>query len=438
MKATNEEAARRRIEAATTNKNGESFPQKPPHVNSSCHHLYEIRDLVGHDALLLHWPWGEKGPPLDKKGRPLRGWKWKHLTISAMSDPAYLNKLKRGNIGVVLGSKSNKLCVIDLDMENLIKPFMDANPKFASTLRSKGKRACAFWFRVVGDLPNSHVLKFNGDECGEIRADGNQQIIYGQHPDGPTYQIVTRAKPVEIAFDEIVWPEGFSFKRSAPRISGSDPSKQRQTDRRKPHESTASAESTVSTESTVCNSPDWSKTIPTDKGQNHNRLFLLARLCKAAEKLTGKQLSVGDKREVFNRWHGEARVFTKPELMSDDYFFEFLEAYESAAYPLGEDILAKAWEAANSKEPPAAAMQFESEQIRRLVSLCHELQLGAGDRPFHLACRTVQTFFKVKSHKTASSWLKGLVCSGVLELVKCGTLKDRLASEYRYVGGVTK
>ncbi len=78
-------------------------------------------------------------------------------------------------------------------------------------------------------------------------------------------------------------------------------------------------------------------------------------------------------------------------------------------------------------------MQFESSEIRLVVSLCRELQRGAGRQAFYLACRTVQRILHHEAHTTAASWLRGLVHSKILkEVEKGGPLTNR-ATRYRYL-----
>ena len=69
--------------------------------------------------------------------------------------------------------------------------------------------------RIKGDYPKSCKLKTrSGEDWGEWRADGNQTVIYGEAIDRkkgetkPTaYKIEHRAPPIELAFDEIRWPD---------------------------------------------------------------------------------------------------------------------------------------------------------------------------------------------------------------------------------------
>ena len=96
-----------------------------------------------------------------------------------------------------------------------VEPFLDLNPKLRETLRTRRVRGCNFWVRIKGGYPKSCKLKtVSGEEIGEWRADGNQTVIYGEAIDrkkgetNPTaYKIENRVKPIELAFDEINWPE---------------------------------------------------------------------------------------------------------------------------------------------------------------------------------------------------------------------------------------
>ena len=93
------------------------------------------------------------------------------------------------------------------------------------------------------------------------------------------------------------------------------------------------------------------------------------------------------------------------------------------------DILKRAVAA----DPPVAAMQYEQEQLRLLVSLARELQREAGKRPFYLSVRTAAEQVGV-SPSHAATWLNGLVIDGILKRVRRGDRRKREASEYRYRG----
>jgi hypothetical protein len=99
----------------------------------------ELRELVGHDVLLLAWPKRSKGTKI----------KWGHLTVASMT-PAYIKKLERGNIGVALGAKSGNLIALDVDDDTLVAPYLALNPFLNDTLQTRGARGRVFWLRMAG------------------------------------------------------------------------------------------------------------------------------------------------------------------------------------------------------------------------------------------------------------------------------------------------
>ena len=172
-------------------------------ASNRCQHgerIATLRQLLGNNAVLLPVRHGEK--------RPVDGG-WQDNTVEVMTDPAYLERLDSGNVGVLLGSASDGLCAIDIDADDAVDPFLVANPVLRGSLRSKGARGQQIWVKVTGDYPKLSIIKTdNGEGWGEWRADGAQSVIAGVHPDGMDYQIVHRAHPVECEFGGIQWPEG--------------------------------------------------------------------------------------------------------------------------------------------------------------------------------------------------------------------------------------
>jgi len=167
----------------------------------------ELRHLLGNDVVLLPIKRGNKGP----SGKDMYG--WENFITAKMQEPEYLARLSNGsNIGVKLGEQR---ATIDLDRDEDVEPFLKLNPKLRDTLRSRRKRGCNFWVRIRGDYPKSCKLKTrNGEDWGEWRADGNQTVIYGEAIDRKkreteptTYKIEHCAPPIELAFDEIRWPD---------------------------------------------------------------------------------------------------------------------------------------------------------------------------------------------------------------------------------------
>lgn len=163
--------------------------------------ILESLYLILGKVVFLPIPRGEKGP---------RIYGWQKKTLADMENPTYLNSfIEGGNIGVLLGQPSNGLCVIDIDSDEWVMPFLALNPALAVTLRTRGSRGCSLWLWISGYYPKAGKIKdTKGNAVMEWRADSQQSVIYGLHPNGMTYQRIIEASPVTVAFGEIVWPDG--------------------------------------------------------------------------------------------------------------------------------------------------------------------------------------------------------------------------------------
>ncbi len=181
--------------------------------------------------------------------------------------------------------------------------------------------------------------------------------------------------------------------------------------------------------------------MPTEKRQNHDFLFRLTRALLALqdhwrteEKLPPNEALSNDVlRNAFDLWHRNAEPFLKPDQTRDEYFLEFLAAWEDARIPLGESSMNQILETAKKVSPPQVALQFADPRIILLVTICRELQRKSGEKPFYLACRTVQQLFDLGSQTTANDWLKGLRRLGILHLVEKGGPVTRKATRFRYL-----
>jgi hypothetical protein len=152
-------------------------------------------------AVLLAWPSRSKG------GRR----KWKHIQLTDMNGDSYLADLEgTGNIGVALGKVSNGLITIDLDSNDHVPPLLRLNSALAGTLRTAASRGCNIWLRCETEYPPScKLFDQRGKPIGEWRADGNQTIVSGIHPDGWPYRFVVEAPVIALAYTDIVWPDSF-------------------------------------------------------------------------------------------------------------------------------------------------------------------------------------------------------------------------------------
>jgi bifunctional DNA primase/polymerase-like protein len=165
--------------------------------NATNGRIEHLRELLG-PAVFLPWSAGSKG---DRR-------KWKHLQLTDMDEDYFAKLEKAGNIGVALGTVSDGLVTIDVDDDDHVEPFLEANPLLRHTLRTAAQRGCNIWVRCTTDFPWSCKLKDqSGNEVGEWRADGNQTIIAGIHPSGCPYRFVIEKRVLTINYEAIIWPD---------------------------------------------------------------------------------------------------------------------------------------------------------------------------------------------------------------------------------------
>ncbi len=162
--------------------------------------LQRFTSLLGDDVFFVPCEWGTKVPLVTYVERPFEGTR----------TPAYraVFDSTETNIAVYLGQASGGLCAIDFDADEDLTAFLSVNPKLANTTRSRGSRGGMVWVRIEGDYPESCNPEHKRFEW---RADGRLSTIYGRHPKGMDYQLVCDAPPLALAFDEIVWPDGWEL-----------------------------------------------------------------------------------------------------------------------------------------------------------------------------------------------------------------------------------
>ena len=165
--------------------------------------LKSILQALGCKAVLLPIREGTKATMV-------KGWPAK--TFEDTQTSSYQNLLEGASaIAVSLGVPSGGLCSIDFDCEEAIGVFLRVNPFLEETLRTKGRRGSNLWVIITGNIPPlAHFKDSNGNSLGEWRSDRSYTIISGKHPTGIEYQTIIAAKPLEIAFEEIKWPDGWT------------------------------------------------------------------------------------------------------------------------------------------------------------------------------------------------------------------------------------
>jgi len=160
--------------------------------------------LLGTKAVLIPIVGGNKRPSFED---------WQKYDQEFMRDPMYARIWSEHsdlftNAAVVVGEPSGGLCSIDIDDDDMVEPFLILNPKFRQTLTSRRARGCNFWVQIRGEYPASKkLLTRDVTPMGEWRATGNCTMIYGWHSSGHSYRRNPEVPPIEIDFNEIVWPD---------------------------------------------------------------------------------------------------------------------------------------------------------------------------------------------------------------------------------------
>jgi hypothetical protein len=116
------------------------------------------------------------------------------------------------------------------------------------------------------------------------------------------------------------------------------------------------------------------------------------------------------------------------QLSFDEVWLQFLDAWPKAMYPKGM-LLPTALDRARADTPPEAE-GYNNPRVKLLVSICYQLQLIQGNKPFWLSTYDAGRIVG-RTQNWGSKMLSGLVRAGVLELIKQG--KGNQASRFRYI-----
>jgi hypothetical protein len=359
--------------------------------------ISHVLGLAGH-ALLLPWPARSKG---NRR-------KWGHLRLSDMNDATYVAKLdKAGNIGVALGKVSNGLVTIDLDQDIYVEAFLEENPLLHETLQTRGSRGCNIWVRCSGEYPSSQKLRdLSGSDIGEWRADGNQTIITGTHPEGMSYKFVVEGPVVTIRYDAIAWPRSIipPHATESKRVRGVKEDKV----------VSLSGGGACDSIEAFCAGHPISKIAPTGPHQNNDSLFKLARLVRSFESAAGRLATPQELSFVFDQWCQLARRFWRSGLTRDDYRAEVLEAYSYARIGLGEDPIPVALDRARRRPLPEVA-GFGDERVKLLAGICRQLHEMMGGSSFFLPTRKMGKVFGVHYTQVAH-WLQAFEFLKIIHL----------------------
>lgn len=387
-------------------------------------HISRIYSLLGENAILIPVPSGAKAPIQ-------RGWESSTLEVS--KTPNWQSRLRKGNIGVLLGETGGNLVTIDCDTDEFAEDLIVLNPQFSRTLRTRGQRGSNFWFRCIGEYPLrtkklSDRRKPKPNEVGEWRSGGAQTIIHGTHPSGCRYTVVQETTVLSIRFTEIVWPNWLSAPSTNATQQHSHSATQKPSN--SASQSLSLTETHVIEDSFVCF--DVSPFLPTAEHQNNGLLFQMARKVLDVERERGAPLDSSEVLAILDQWHSRNQHL-RAGVSREEYLAEFLRGLTNAKIPLSETPLSLAASLIESEPFPPEASRYSDVKVKRLVSLCWQLQRLTAPGPFFLTCRDAGKIVGIE-YTTAYRWLIAF-CeprTGFLQLKKRGSQLTREGNEYAF------
>lgn len=167
-------------------------------------------------------------------------------------------------------------------------------------------------------------------------------------------------------------------------------------------------------------------TTPKRPGERNRKLLDLARGFRFNAGMAN--LPLRELKPFLRQWHERALPIIDTKDFAETWS-DFVHAWPKARVPLGVDVLTQAWQRAQTAPPPAAATDYDSAPVRRLVGLCAALGDFSPDRRFFLSMHAAAKLLG-ESHMQVGRWLKMLQADGVIELVRTGNA--RRASRYRW------
>jgi len=337
---------------------------------------------------------------------------WKPFQ-SRRADETTLRRLfaRKGITGlaVITGEVSGGLAVRDFDQVDAYRAWAAGDPDAAARLPTV---KTARGFHVYGRLDEEI---FENLDDGELRADSGHYVLLppSAHPDGVTY---TWVNPLpDVGVDLPLLPNSLLLRREQ------DVTQENTIEcSRRPN--------TTQEYPTSCVTSAITQTLPAGPGQRRRCLFDLSRLLK---RIT-PDASRDELREIVRAWHQQALPFIRTKEF-DETWADFTDAWELVRRPAGCSFQAAA-KAADLDIPPFIIERYDG-NLRRLASLCRQLQMRWGDRPFPLGCQKAADYLGVSNKMHAWRLLNTLQADRIIVLEKLGTKKSKKASEYRYLGG---
>jgi hypothetical protein len=168
-----------------------------------------------------------------------------------------------------------------------------------------------------------------------------------------------------------------------------------------------------------------------ERGFKAHSIWLFARAIKSFEQNSGHKLDSEGLDVVFSSWWRTAKPYMKDGETFAVQRVQFQLAYSKVKFALGENALDEAILRADKDPLPKSTIRYEgSPKLQRLVAVCYQLQLLAGNNPFFISTRSAAKLMGSDSASFGSDMLNGLVLDGVLKLIVRGSRGTRRSSRF--------
>jgi hypothetical protein len=376
--------------------------------------------------------------PVNKNKKPLMR-KWKQYQQKRPSEGELKSWFRRNGVtglAVMCGPVSGSLVVRDFDDESAYEDWRSAHRDLAAVLPTvRTDRGYHVYFTDSTD----HII---GLTDGELRGAGYVLLPPSRHPTGRTYRWVVPlsndSPPVLDPVKTGLLPAAtasLNESRATPPCVGSDlmqQSRQRHTEHTED----------IVVETAIRNEADYpveldapieqaiQDTLPKGVRQRNHAIFEFCRVLKAIPHLADPDPQ--NLRSIVQEWHRRAKPVIRTKAFEETWI-DFLQGWPKVRFPKGTGPMDVALDRAKAAQPPPEALSYEQPALRRLVGLCRELQRGAGDGVFFLACRTAGRLLGV-NYSTAWRWLSLLESDRLLCVVERGQPGVYRATRFKYRG----
>ena len=273
---------------------------------------------------------------------------------------------------------------------------------------------------LLGNVVRHFPLGESSDKLGEWRGGGCYTIIDGMHPKGMRYKVVHGEKPLELKYEDLIWPPWVTMDHKQTSASVGQPSRPSLSGDTRSSEVTDGTEGTYGLDDIgrevgmVVSHPEWAKCIPKEVHSTDSRQFRLARLVKKVEKDSrdGELFSREVYQAIFDRWYEESKAYLRPELEKMEYWAEFIHRIEIVKIPLGEDpFVAAMVKAVKMVLPGGLATELQGHAGMGLVAkVAYQMVKDSRDGLFFIPLRKGEDLFREAGvnvrYPTIGKWLQ--------------------------------